>query len=539
MNIKKYFLCFLFLFCQKVLFGQVEYNIFGKISFLSNQNVYVSFEETVNLIPGDTLYQNNGNQRQIALIVESASSKSCITHAYLNQNFVVGQVVYFIDKKVENALNNSSSGKIGGSNTFNQIIEKNNPTVNQTKEHFDARFNVSANGSREEGLANYDRLRSSFNLEYQNINNGRFSWEHYLTFNQRLGASNLVNSFNENFKIYSGSLNMQIGTNSSVSFGRRMNNRMANIGASDGVQAETKKRNMIYGIFLGSRPDVLDYSFNTNLTQFGGFLAFEKDSEKGQTQTSVAIAEQKYYGETDRRFLYFQHSNTKIKNLNFFYSIELDLYQKIDSVKSNALHLTSSYFTIRYRPSIKFNISMSYDNRRNVIYYESYKSFIDQLINQETRQGYRLQLNYRPNNVINTSVSAFYRYQSNKVEPTKNYFASVNINKIPGLGGYAFLNYNWMNTYYFDGGILSVNYMKDLFKGFLSTEINYKKIKYQFFNQDVNNQLNQDIFGSSISIFGKGKTTVMFTYEMTFEPTRKYARYYISVNQRFKNKVKK
>ena len=45
---------------------------------------------------------------------------------------------------------------------------------------------------------------------------------------------------------------------------------------------------------------MLDYSFNTNLTQFGGFLAFEKDSEKGQTQTSVAIAEQKYYGETYR-----------------------------------------------------------------------------------------------------------------------------------------------------------------------------------------------------------------------------------------------
>jgi len=513
--------------------------IYGKISYLSNQNVYVQFDEEVNLTSGDTLFQMINNQKQKVLIVESSASKSCVTQVYLNQNYFVGQVVFFEKKEAEEEQLNKAPSRLGGAPDLpiKNELEKKQAVI--WKENFDARINVAANGSRESGLENYDRLRSSFNMEFQNINNGKVSWEHYLTFNQKLGASTLVNSFNENFKIYSASMNFRVSDFWNVSFGRRMNNRLANIGASDGFQIEKKVKHFVYGIFVGSRPDVIDYSFNSNLGQFGGFVALEKDSEKGQSQTSLAFAEQKYYGATDRRFLYFQHANTKIKNFNIFYSIELDMYQKLGSIVSNQLNLTSTYFTIRYRPTAKFNISASYDNRRNIIYYESYKSYIDQLLNQETRQGYRLQLNYRPSNVFSASVSGFYRYQSNKTEPTKNYFATLNISKIPGVGGYAYVNYNWMNTYYFEGGILGANYLKDLFKGTVSTELNFKKINYQFFDTNSSRNLIQDIYGASCSIFGKHRTSLMFSFEMTIEPDRKYARYYISLTQRFKNKPKK
>lgn len=82
------------------------------------------------------------------------------------------------------------------------------------------------------------------------------------------------------------------------------------------------------GIFAGTRPDFTDFSFNSKLPQFGAYIVRNDKFRNGIASTTLAFAEQQNDFKTDRRFLYFQHNNSLIKNLNVFLSTEFDLYEK-------------------------------------------------------------------------------------------------------------------------------------------------------------------------------------------------------------------
>ena len=92
---------------------------------------------------------------------------------------------------------------------------------------------------------------------------------------------------------------------------------------------------------------ITDFTFNAKLPQFGAYVVRNEQIKNGIASTTIAIAEQMNDFKTDRRFLYFQHNNSLIKNLNIFLSSEIDLYEKIDSQPSNQFSLTSLYFSAR------------------------------------------------------------------------------------------------------------------------------------------------------------------------------------------------
>jgi hypothetical protein len=237
---------------------------------------------------------------------------------------------------------------------------------------------------------------------------------------------------------------------------------------------------------------------------------------------------------TDRRFLYFQHNNSLIKNLNIFLSSEIDLYEKIDSQSSNQFSLTSLYFSARYRILKNLSFSASYDNRRNVVYYESYQTFIDQLLAQETRQGLRFQANYSPIRNISVNASAFLRYQGDNVKPTTNYVVNLSFNKIPIHNISLSVNGNLLESNYFDGIIIGGRISDSFLKGKLSVDLNYRNVNYSFFNTE--SDLKQDIAGVNVSLNLFKRTSLMVSYEGTFDNSNSnYHRYYVTINQRFKN----
>ncbi|MEZ4987690.1 MAG: hypothetical protein R2795_22120 [Saprospiraceae bacterium] len=98
----------------------------------------------------------------------------------------------------------------------------------------------------------------------------------------------------------------------------------------------------------------------------------------------MAIVEQRNGNATDRRFVYLQHNGAIGKKINVFGSLDMDLYKSASDVKSNVFELTNLYVSLRYNLSKKIRLNASYDNRRNIIYYESYRNQIDQLIDDET-----------------------------------------------------------------------------------------------------------------------------------------------------------
>ena len=176
------------------------------------------------------------------------------------------------------------------------------------------------------------------------------------------------------------------------------------MGAIDGLQYELRLKSFTIGLVGGFRPDYLNYSFNADLVQFGGYLGHDYSNKNGSMQTTLAFIDQLNNGNTDRRFAYLQHTNALVKNLFFFGSVEVDLYKQImtppsDTIQTdttytqdNSPSLTNLYLSLRYRPIRQLSLSVSYSSRQNVIYYETYKDIVERLLEETALQGFTFQV---------------------------------------------------------------------------------------------------------------------------------------------------
>ncbi|MCU0329315.1 MAG: outer membrane beta-barrel family protein [Chitinophagales bacterium] len=524
-----------------LVMGQgMDNDLQGVITYKSSKNVYVKFLSTSTIEVGDTLSLQYNTQPIKALVVKQKSTTSCVTENITDIATEIGQSVNFRFSKPSEVISENKADTKPEVIVPAVTIDSDQDTVVQSplknrKQVTTGRLTFSTNASiNPDNNNNFQRIRAAISLNIQNIHKSAFSVQSYLTYRHRYGIEQQrATYFYDDFKIFTLSVQYAPTDKYTIWVGRKMNNNIANMGAIDGVQAEYVLGRYIGGAFAGTRPDFTNFTFNKNLPQFGAYLVRNDKTAKGISQTSIAIAEQMNQSNTDRRFVYFQHNNSLVKNLNLFFSSEMDLYKKVNGETSHQPQLTSIYASLRYRIRNNLSLSGSYDNRRNIIYYESYQTFIDQLLAQETRQGFRLQANYSPFKKININTSAFYRYQGSNAKPTSNYIANINFNSILKKSTTASVNINLLESFYFKGMILGGRISDNFFKGKLNTEVNYRNINYTFFNTETG--LKQHIAGISFSINLLKKTALMCSYEGTFEPSKAWHRYFITITQRIKN----
>ena len=96
-----------------------------------------------------------------------------------------------------------------------------------------------------------------------------------------IGQTVQSNIFNA-LKIYSLSLDFDVTSKTQISVGRKINPKIASIGAIDGLEAETKAGNFTFGAVAGTSPDYMDYSFNPKQFEYGGYLSHEIKNKIGQ-----------------------------------------------------------------------------------------------------------------------------------------------------------------------------------------------------------------------------------------------------------------
>ena len=375
-------------------------------------------------------------------------------------------------------------------------------------------------------------MRYTLSLRANNLARSRFSGESYITFAHKLNEWDTIkkNVFYA-LKIYSLALKYDLSEKTDIWFGRRVNPNLSNIGAVDGVQAESTIGHFTLGAVAGSRPNDMDYNVNLKLLEYGGFAGHTMSTKVGRMQSSVAFFEQRNTGITDRRFVYFQHDNSLLKNLYLFTSCELDLYKVIEGIPKNQPTLTSLYFSLRYKVFKRLSIFGSYDARKNIIYYETYKSFADRLLEEATRQGLQFRVNYRLGNQINMGVNTGYRFRDKDLNPNKNLNAFFTVSQLPWIKATATLTANFLQTSYLDGKIYEVRLSRDIIKGKLFGEVNYRFIDYRFNKSET--KLLQNIAQANLSWQFKNKMSFSLDYELTMEGVSKYHRIYVSVNKRF------
>ncbi|MCK9424263.1 MAG: hypothetical protein M0Q38_16880, partial [Bacteroidales bacterium] len=213
------------------------------------------------------------------------------------------------------------------------------------------------------------------------------------------------------------------------------------------------------GIIAGFRPNYSDYGFNVNLFQAGGYLYNQFAGKNGDMQTTLAFVQQMNSWKTDRRFAYLQHVNSLVKNLTFFGSVELDLYrlnfnpQDSTYTPSNNPRLTNLYLSMNYRVIRQLTLCFSYSALQNIIYYETYKSYLDKLLDPATLQGYMFQIICRPVNKLAVGITTSYRFEKNDPKDTKNLYGYITYSQIPGINVSATASVTLLETSYIGGNI--------------------------------------------------------------------------------------
>jgi hypothetical protein len=234
---------------------------------------------------------------------------------------------------------------------------------------------------------------------------------------------------------------------------------------------------------------------------------------------------------TDRRFLYFQHSNSLIKNIYFFSTLEVDLYKIKNNIPQNTFDLTSVYLSLRYKITGNLTLTGSYDGRKNVLFYETYKTLIDSVFENEKRQSYRLQANYRITRNITFGIESGYRFSKSDPHPSRNLYGYLTYTQIPGLNVSLTLTGTYLESNYLNGKILGASVSRDLFQGKLQTSIGYRYVDYSLPENTLN--ILQNIGEMSLYWQFSKKMSFSVNYEGTFEKHDKYNRLYLQLRKRF------
>ncbi len=525
----------IFLLFSVLIIAQTEKTkITGSISYLSSQNVYVKFEDPSLLAEGDTLFMSTQNGLVPAVKVQYLSSTSCAGEKLFDGELKVGMEVSAFVKihVVDDKLSVKEEVDLEGEVNPVELEQNSGKAKTETSKIF-GRASVSAysNLSNRKGSSDFQRWRYLLSLNGENLFNEKVNFESYITFSYRADEWNTVSdNFGRALRIYSLAFNYQVNERLSFSVGRKINKRISNVGAFDGVNAEYITGSYFGGLILGSRPNFSDYGLNSKLFEFGGYFGRTDTLGSGLMENTISVIEQTNNFKTDRRYLYFQHTNNIIQKLSFFISSEVDLYQKRLGVEESKFDVTSIYFMTRYAPERWLSLSASYDARKNVIYYETYKSFADSLLDRETRQGFRFRLTLRPINYLFVSGSFGYRFKENDISDSKNYGLNISYSRIPVLDLSSSINFTRLMTNYLDGNIYGIRLNKQITRE-INFGIQYRKVNYDFISS--NYQLNQNIFGADLSVRAFGNLILSLNYEGTFEETSSYGRIFANVTTRF------
>jgi hypothetical protein len=521
----------------------------GFVSYVSSQNVYVKFPNTAVISQGDTLFSDATAGRVPVLTVKSTSSISCICEPVGGYTPKVGEAVIFTGGKAGaqqvtdrmttgNRNATGTKGKAAGDSRQQGVPDSRNESESPEKK---GRFTPVIRGKvglnaysafSEHQERNYVRMRYRLAMDATHIGGSPVSAETYLTFNHRSGEWNEVQTnLNKGLKVYNLNVSYQATPSTNLLAGRAVNRHIANIGAMDGVQVRQDIGKLTLGAVAGTRPDHADYGFNARLLQYGGYISHTAKVGGSPFSNSIAFMEQKNSGNTDRRFLYFQHSSGVVRDLYFFSSFEADLYEVRDSASRNTFGLTSLYLLLRYDISKDLSVSASYDLRNNVIYYETYRNYIDQLIDEQTRQGLSVSVRYRLFDFMTAGLRGAYRYRKDDPSPAGNYSAYLYFNRLPVNGMQVHVTTNLIRTSYLSGSMYGIRLNQELKAGRLNGSLHYRIFDGTYSAADTKTLHHISELQMRWTVYRKLSLAV--SYEAMLENGFLINRMYFTVSQRF------
>lgn len=505
----------------------------GVVTFKSSENIYVKFENTIDMKVGDTLYVKEPKSLRSVISIKFLSSHS-VAGSYLDgKELKVDDKVYayVIIKEKPIAKDTVLTDNSYPGTPVEQISPVSRNGRKSIRQNYNGRFSIQSfsNISNFFNAGNYQQWRYSFQFNADSISGSPFSVSDYIVFTYKNGdLQNFSSNIPQNLKVYDLAVNYKFSESSNIWFGRYLNRKVANISSVDGLQYEQNYSSWYAGLIAGSRPDFNNLGFNIKLFEYGGYFGRRDTVGMSFMENTVAVMQQTNNMITDRRFLYFQHNNNLIPFVNLFFSSEVDLYKKELGVPKNTFSLTGVFTSVNYYPVKAVSFSFSYDARKDVIFYETYKSFSDSIIQNQTRQGFRAGVNLRPFNNLFISLSAGYRFQPSDPKPSRNFSGTMSYGNIPWLDVIPSVSYIKLMSSYIDGTIWGAGLSKNLMD-FADVSVNYSNNQYSF----LFGNLKQDILSANLSTRIWQQIYLTLSYEGTFQQQSTWGRILLDLTTRF------
>lgn len=472
----------------------------GKVSFKSGTNIYVRFATTENISVGDTLYTGTAQGKKPCLLVKNKSSQSCVTSSINNCNpnkeVRVWARVKTIRQSPKLPVNKNSkpttdtvSLSAGTDTTRSSSTALYRNGDNPYEQRITARISAASYTSGSSDLPNkgVTRYVSRLNLDARHINSSKFSVESYMNFRQIVRQDPDFVGDNSRFTIYSMAAHYDVDSTTRITLGRNINRYAASLGALDGAQIHKNFKHFYAGAIIGFQPAIADYSLDFNKLQYGAYGGLKWEKQNFYSKTTLGTLEQLNKGNVDRRFLYAQNSTNLWSKLFIFASSEMDLYQKLDSTAATTnASLTSLYLSTRYRINRHLSLFASYDTRKNVIYYDSYTSEVEQLLfEQAARQGLRFRVGFSNWNNITARMGYARRYQKNNANPSESFQASVGYRNLPYVKGRISARYLENRSAVFITKVQSYRFYRRLLNNKLQLSAYFRTLKYQYATQEI------------------------------------------------------
>jgi len=507
----------------------------GSVSYISSQNIYVKFNNTDGVETGDTLFVKDKNNFIPAVKIEHKSSTSCAGISITNKKLELNTVLYvFIsvdDDETETDTTQSTTiaPVVISSVVTEEVVTK---TSLEPVPTLSGRISVqSYSNFTNQSSFDYQRWRYTFQLNAGRIANSGFSYSQYISFAYRADDWNRISSnLSEALRVYELAIKYDFNERTLLWLGRHLNSKISNISSIDGLQFETGVNEWSFGAAVGSRPDFNNMGLNSKLFEYGAYVNRADLLANGDMQNTLGYFEQTNDFKTDRRFLYFQHSNSAIQNTRIFLSSEVDLFKKEMGENKTDFSLTSLYTSINIRPSDLFSIMLSYDARKNVIYYETTPDTLQAFIENETRQGFRTRLTLKPVRNLFFGADYGYRFRRGDLKPSNNYGGYITYSQIPGIETSATVSFNRLSSSYTEGDIWSATLSRPIVFGF-DIMLGYRLTNYKF--RTGIEELNQSTASINLNIYLLKPVLLNFTYEGIFEDVRTSGRLLANLTYRF------
>ncbi len=537
MRIKYYILLLIF---SSILSAQSNETkmLTGAVSYLSSQNIYVKFENTEGIEIGDTLFIKEKNNYLPAIKVEHISSTSCAGVSITNKKIELNTLIYALiqgeESETESETDITETAAIVPAVvpvvTSEEIETK---TSLEPVPTLSGRISVQSysNFTNNQTSYDYQRWRYTFQLNANRIGSSGFSYSQYISFAYRADDWNRISSdLSEAFRVYDLAVKYNFNERTLLWFGRHLNNKISNISSIDGLQFETGVNEWSFGAAVGSRPDFNNMGLNLKLFEYGAYVNRADLLAFGDMQNTLGYFEQTNDFKTDRRFLYFQHTNSAIQNTRIFLSTEVDLFKKEMGENKTDFSLTSLFTSINIRPSDLFSIMLSYDARKNVIYYETFKTTLDSIIENETRQGFRTRLTLKPVRNLFIGADYGYRYRRGDLKPSNNYGGYITYSRIPAVETSATVSFNRLSSSYTEGDIWTATLSRPIVFGF-DVMLGYRFTNYKF--RSGIDDLKQNSVSINLNTYLFKPILLNFTYEGIFEQERTSGRFLANLTYRF------